>query len=142
MENIFKDLFDNLNMETNCDPDLVQPSVLAYVGDSIHNLFIRCYLIAKYPANVNKYHKMSVSYVSAHAQSDRLHSIFEKLTEKEQYIVKRGRNAKSGSIPKNADVTEYKYATGFETLIGYLFYSKNIERLLEILKISVEGTNK
>jgi len=140
MDGSLKKLIENLNFDTdkNCDPILLHPSVLAFVGDSIHNLFIRCYLISKYPSNVNKYHKLSVNYVSAHAQSDTLHKIFENLSEKEKYIIKRGRNIKSASSPKNAEITEYKHATGFEALLGYLYYAKETDRLMEILNMSVD----
>jgi len=140
MEELFENLLKNLNTGSDCDPSLMSPPVLAYMGDSIHNLYIRCFLVSKHPSNVNKYHKLSINYVSAHSQSEVLHKIHENLTEKEQYIIKRGRNAKSGSIPKNADITEYKHATGFETLIGYLFYSGDINRLLEILKMSADSS--
>jgi len=143
MEENFKESLKNI-FSTVCDdgakndPIQLHPLVLAYIGDSIHNLYIRCYLVSKNLTNVNNLHKQSISYVSAHSQSDTIHSIFDKLTEREQYIMKRGRNAKSGTIPKNADVTEYKYATGFESLLGYLFLNNETDRLFEILKMSTE----
>jgi len=139
MEDLFKDLLKNLDMRDCQDPELTSPSVLAYIGDAVHNLFVRCLLVSKSSGNnVNKLHKLSVSFVSAHSQAQVLHRIFDELSEHEQYIVKRGRNSKSGAIPKNADVIEYKYATGFETLIGYLFCSGKMDRLLEVLKWTTE----
>ncbi len=137
MELQIKDMLEKIDFGDYGDPNLLHPLVLAYIGDAIHNLYIRCYLTSKYSTNVNKLHKMSISYVSAHSQSETIHNIYNTLTEREQYIMKRGRNAKSASVPKNADVTEYKYATGFESLIGYLFLNKEIDRLIEILNMSI-----
>ena len=71
-------------------------------------------------------------------RSDTVHSLYQTLSEEERGIFKRGRNAKTGTVPKHADVGEYKYATGFEALLGYLFLAKKHERLLEILKASIE----
>ena len=151
---LFKNLLNSISVNELCeskdegscrnydkaklDTSQMQPPVWAYVGDCVHNLYVRCHLVSKYHSNVNKLHKFSVSYVSAHSQSGTLHKIFDELSEHEQYIIKRGRNAKTGSVPKNADITEYKFATGFESLIGYLFLEGKIERLTEILKRSVD----
>lgn len=114
------------------------PLVLAYVGDAVYELYVRTLLLSRGNAPVHKLHKQSISYVKAKAQSDIIHKLMEILKPEELDIVKRGRNAKSGTIPKNADITEYKYATGFETLLGYLYIKQDYSRLLELLKISVE----
>lgn len=114
------------------------PLVLAYVGDAVYNLYIRTLLVSQGNAPVHKLHKRSIAFVKAKAQSDTIHKLMEKLTPDEQDIVRRGRNAKSGTIPKNADVTEYKYATGFETLLGYLYIKGDYTRLLELLKLSAD----
>lgn len=132
IDSILKD-----NNLSNADINQYSPLVLAYIGDSVYEVFIRTLLVSKGNAPVYKLHKQSVAFVKAKAQSDIIHSIMENLTEEEQEIVRRGRNAKSGTIPKNADVTEYKYATGFETLLGYLYLRKDFDRLTEILKMSV-----
>lgn len=139
MENYNENFVGQLaKLNSNLNPDLVQPLVLAYIGDSVYDLYIRTMLINESNANVNKLHKESTSYVMAHAQSDIVHQLAKSLTEREQYIVKRGRNAKSATVPKNANITEYKYATGFEALIGYLYIKGEIQRLMEILALSVE----
>lgn len=140
MDKLFLETLQQMYIGGQGDPNQIPPLVLAYIGDAIHNLYVRQYLVSQSPSNVNQLHKLSVSFVSAHSQSKLIHHIYAHLTEREQYIIKRGRNAKSGSIPKNADVTEYKYATGFETLIGYLYYNQEFDRLLEILKRSVSET--
>ncbi len=132
IESILKDIDLNQN-----DINQYSPLVLAYLGDSVYEVYIRTLLVCEGNAPVNKLHKRSITYVKAKAQSDIIHGIMEYLTPDEQDIVRRGRNAKSGTIPKNADVTEYKYATGFETLLGYLFLRKDNERLKEVLKMSV-----
>lgn len=120
------------------DVNLFSPLVLAYVGDAVHELYIRTLLLSQGNAPVHKLHKRSIAFVKAKAQSDTIHKLMEILTPEEQDIVRRGRNAKSGTIPKNADVTEYKYATGFETLLGYLYLKGDYMRLLELLKLSAE----
>jgi ribonuclease-3 family protein len=96
-------------------------------------------LISAGNAPVHKLHKRSIEFVKAKAQSDIIHRIMENLSTEEQDVVRRGRNAKSGTVPKNADVTEYKYATGFEAFIGYLYLTRNHSRLMEILKLAVSG---
>ncbi len=118
------------------DLNSYSPLVLAYVGDAVYELYIRTLLVSEGNAPVNKLHKRSIAFVKAKAQSDTIHKLMDMLTDEEQDIVRRGRNAKSGTIPKNADVTEYKYATGFETLLGYLYLKREFTRLLELLKIS------
>ncbi len=119
---------------------MYSPLVLAYVGDAIFELYIRTLLVGKGNAPVHKLHRQSISFVKAKSQSDTIHRMLEGLSAEEQDVVRRGRNAKSGTIPKNADVTDYKYATGFETLLGYLYLKEDYPRLLELLKISVESS--
>lgn len=116
----------------------LSPLVLAYIGDSVFEVFIRTILIkTEGNAPVHRLHKRSTDFVKAKAQSDIIHRISGKLSQEELEIVRRGRNAKSGTIPKNADVIEYKYATGFESLLGYLYLKKDFARLIYILKMSI-----
>ena len=124
------------------DLNTYSPLVLAYVGDAVFELYVRTLLVSKGNAPVHKLHRQSISFVKAKSQSDTIHKLLESLTQEEQDIVRRGRNAKSGTIPKNADVTEYRYATGFETLLGYLYIKEDYARLLELLKASVEQNQK
>lgn len=134
------DFLKSLNMADGISPgDLnsYSPLVLAYVGDAVYEVFVRTLLVSRGNASVNKLHRQSIGFVKAKAQSDTIHMLMESLNAEEQDIVRRGRNAKSGTIPKNADVTEYKYATGFESLIGYLYLKGDYGRLLELLKKSV-----
>ena len=117
----------------------LNPLQLAFLGDGVYELFIRGYLLSDNTAlNVNRLHKEAITYVKAHGQSEIIKAIEKELTEEELYIYKRGRNAKSATVPKNADVTEYRFATGFEALVGYLYLIDNEERLEFIMKRSLE----
>ena len=111
----------------------MHPLILAYIGDTVYDMFVRTYLVHTEEVSVHQLHTMAVSYVKAAAQSDTLLMIERFLTEEERDVVRRGRNAKSGTIPKNAEVAEYRRATGFESLLGYLFLTGQEERLVEIL---------
>lgn len=117
---------------SNTDIRMYNPLVLAYVGDSVYDTFVRTMLVADGSIQVNKLHKKAIGYVQAKAQADIINKLFDSLTEDEQDIVRRGRNTKSGTVPKNADVTDYRYATGFEALIGYLYLTGSMERLMEL----------
>ena len=135
-DEVFKKIIDEFDFEIK-DAALYNPLVLAYIGDAVYEVYIRTLLISKSNKSVHSLHKYSIEYVNAKAQSSIVHRIHDKLTLEEQNILRRGRNARSGTIPKNANITEYKYATGFEALIGYLYLKKEIDRLIEILKIAV-----
>lgn len=128
---------DSANLTQGCENNF-SPLALAYIGDAVFEVFIRTLVLSRGNSPVHKMHKLSTSYVKAKAQSDAVHRIMDSLSQEERDIVRRGRNAKSGTIPKNADVTEYKHATGFESLIGYLYLKKDYGRLNQVLKMSVQ----
>ncbi len=108
----------------------LNPLVLALVGDAVYEVFIRTYLVEKNrDMNAHKIHVKAVEYVKAHAQSEYMKFIIENLDEEELSIFKRARNCKSGTTPKNANLNEYKWATGFEALVGFLYLSEKKERL-------------
>ncbi len=109
--------------------------VLAYLGDTIYENYVRRFLIKKRIGNVNDLQKEAVGYVSAKAQANFLMQMIEKqfLSEEELVIVKRARNYKTTSHPKNCDIVTYKYATGLESLIGYLDLENKKERIDEIM---------
>ncbi|WP_405081366.1 Mini-ribonuclease 3 [Paenibacillus chitinolyticus] len=119
-------------------PELLNPLVLAYVGDAVYEMFIRQYVISMPNQRPNHLHRAATRYVSAKGQSKALQALMPLLTEEETGIVKRGRNAKSGSTAKNADVLEYRHSTAFEALIGYLYYKQAYERLNYIMEASLE----
>ncbi len=117
------------------NPKEYSPLPLAYIGDSVYDLFIRTKVIEKGNRLVTDLHKESVKFVKAHSQAESVHAIEDKLTEDEVRVLKWGRNAKSNP-PKNADVTDYRYATGFETLLGYLYLEGNMDRLKEVMNMA------
>lgn len=119
---------------------LYSPLVLAYIGDSVYEVFTRKKLLDKNPnLPAHKLHKENVKYVKAKAQSDAMEIIEPLLSEQELAIYKRGRNAKSTTVPKNADLTDYRRATGFEALIGFLELSGKADRLYEIMEIAFQN---
>lgn len=120
------------------DINTMSPLVWAYIGDSVYELYVRMHLVNNSKAKPHKLHIESIKYVKAKAQAEILQRIEEKLTDKEKEIVKRGRNAENHHLPKNATVQDYMYSTGFEALIGYLYLTKQDERLIEILKMCIE----
>lgn len=134
---IEKEYLDKLSAN-NINPNVYSPIVLAYVGDTVYELFVRTKVVRENNIQVSKLQKLSVKLVKASAQADIYNKIEDKLTEEEIKICKRGRNAKVNTVPKNADVLEYKIATGFESLLGYLYLSGNIDRVLEIINMAIE----
>ena len=115
---------------TEKEARLLNPLQLALVGDGVYELFIRNSILSNnLELNAHKMHVKAIGYVKAKSQSIIMHEIEDKLTENESYIFKRGRNAKSATVPKNADVRDYRMATGFEALVGYLYLIGDTERL-------------
>lgn len=106
---------------------------LAYIGDAIFDLVIRTYVVEHGNAPVNKLHKQVIKLVQASAQAQLYHTIQDMLTDEEQAVYKRGRNAKSFTSAKNADIVEYRTATGLEALIGYLYLTGQTDRMLELI---------
>lgn len=113
----------------------LNPLVLAYIGDAVFEVFVRSCLVDKNRQLLaNKLHRAAIKHVSAKAQSDFLRKIQPLLTEEELQIFKRGRNAKASSSPKNASIQDYRVATGFEALIGYLYLMEDFERMNNLLE--------
>lgn len=117
------------------DVNMMSPLTWAYIGDCVYELYVREELINKSNLKPHKLHMEAIKYVRAKKQAEILQEILPKLTEKEQDIVRRGRNAENHHLPKNASVQEYMYATAFEALIGYLYLTKKDKRLKEILSL-------
>lgn len=119
----------------------MSPLTWAYVGDAVYELYVRSYLVDTTNLKPNNLHKEAIKYVKAQAQAKILYNLQEKLTEKEQEIVRRARNTQNHHLPKNANVQEYMYATALEGLIGYLYLTKQKERLDELFKIIFENSS-
>lgn len=114
------------------------PLTLAYIGDAIYDLVIRSLLVGQRNTQANKLHKKASTMVNAAAQSAMIERIKEELTEEELHVFKRGRNANSATMAKHATMSDYRRATGFEALMGYLYLSGNMERLFELVKLGLE----
>jgi len=130
-----------MNVEKNgarSDIKRLSPLVLAFVGDSVFDLFIRSRLAMRKNESAHKMHVKAIAYVKAAAQSKIVGVLHEKLTEEEKNIFRRGRNAKSATIPKNADMQDYRRATAFEAVLGYLYLLGRQERLNELLVMAAE----
>lgn len=115
------------------------PLTLAYIGDSVYDLIIKTMVINQGNKQVKKLHQETSSMVQAAAQSAMMRSLQSILTEEEHAVYKRGRNAKSVSPAKNQSLTDYRRATGFEALMGWLYLQNNWERIIELVKIGLES---
>jgi ribonuclease-3 family protein len=115
--------------------------VLAYLGDTVYENYVRKFLVQQGIAHVDELQKKAVQYVSANSQSRFLQRMIDDnfLTEEELAVVKRARNYKTTSHPKSCDIITYKYATGLEALIGYLDLKQKSDRIQEIMSFILEG---
>lgn len=121
------------------DINSYSPLTLAYIGDSIYDLVIKSLVVNRGNKQVNKLHQETSSLVQASTQSRMMRTMQEHLTEEEHMIYKRGRNAKSVSPAKNQSITDYRRATGFEALLGYLYLKKEWKRMLDLIKIGLDS---
>ena len=118
------------------------PLTLAYIGDAIYELVIRTILGEKVNTQVNKLNQRANRLVKASAQSEMIEKLKPHLTEEEMAVFKRGRNAKSYTMAKNATMSDYRRATGFEALMGYLYLTEQWERMLELIKLGMTEETK
>jgi ribonuclease-3 family protein len=122
------------------NPRQLSPLVLAYIGDCVYDLVIKTYLLDK-KGNmpVNKLNRMASNLVKAQTQSELIGIIEDRLTEDELAVYKRGRNAKSYTSAKNASIGDYRRATGFEALLGYLYLDRQYARMVELVREALTG---
>lgn len=113
---------------------------LAYMGDAVFEQVVREHLIRSGRVRPNILHREATKYVSAKAQATIVKEMLSVnfLTEEEEAVLRRGRNAKSGTVPKNTDVLTYHYSTAFEAVVGSLYLSEQVERLQEVLRFSID----
>ncbi|MBP2018383.1 ribonuclease-3 family protein [Symbiobacterium terraclitae] len=116
------------------NPLELPPLTLAYLGDALYEAFVRERLLDLGHVRVNDLHRQALRYVRATAQAGILQHLLPALTEEEQDVVRRGRNAKGHAAPKSADAAEYAASTGFEALLGYLHLAGREERLQQLLQ--------
>lgn len=114
------------------------PLALAYIGDGIYELVIRTVVVERGNCSANNLHNKAVKYVNAHTQALMIEALEGELTEEEDKVYHRGRNAKSYTTAKNASVAEYRKATGLEALCGYLYLLGRQERLLSLIHTALE----
>lgn len=118
------------------------PLTLAYIGDGVYELIIRSMVVCKANTSAKNLHKLSSSLVKAATQAEMIQALSENLTEEEMKVYKRGRNAKSATMAKNATMSDYRSATGFEALIGYLYLTEQSDRMIELIRIGLEKVGK
>lgn len=124
-------------------PNLYPSLVLAYIGDAVYEVYVRSRIICEHrDMPPHKLHIESTKHVKAQAQSNAMKVIEGMLTEAEEVVYKRGRNSKSATVPKNADVAEYRRATGLEALFGHLYIKKETERLEELMKTAYDHSTE
>lgn len=121
------------------DARTYSPLALAYMGDAVYEILIRTMIVSAANQQVNKYHKKSSNYVKAESQAKLIVKLEPYLTEEEEAVYKRGRNAKSYTTAKNASMIDYRMATGFEALVGYLYLKNDWSRLMELIEIGLFG---
>lgn len=110
------------------------PLTLAYIGDGIFDLVIRSIVVGRGNTRANELHRKTSRIVKAHTQAEMIEKLLPQLTEEESDIYRRGRNAKSPTMAKNATMADYRKATGFEALMGYLYLSDRFERILFLVR--------
>ena len=115
------------------------PLTLAYIGDGIYDHVIRSVVVGKGNTRAGELHKRTSQIVKAHTQAEMMEVLLPLLTEEEADIYRRGRNAKSPTMAKNATMSDYRKATGFEALMGWLYLQDEFERLVELVKTGVDG---
>ena len=118
------------------------PLTLAFIGDGIYDLIIRTIIVGKGNTRASQLHQHTSHLVKAHSQSVMIEHMLPHMTEEEEHIYKRGRNAKSPTMAKNATMTDYRRATGFEALMGYLYLTDQTDRMLDLIEIGLEALDK
>ena len=114
------------------------PLTLAYIGDCVYDLVIRTVVVERGNEPANKLHKKTVAYVKAQTQASMIEALLPYLTEEEEAVYKRGRNAKSYTSAKNASIGDYRKATGMEALVGYLYLTGQEARIMELIKTGLK----
>ena len=149
MKKMEKDLSNDINFlegvqkyfgDSIVKPEQYSALGLAYIGDGVFDLIIRTIVLDMGNGKVKNFHRITSGIVKAESQAKITKAILDELTEEENAIYKHGRNAKSSTSAKNASIVDYRIATGFEALIGYLYLNNRLERALELIKMGLERT--
>ena len=137
-DNLTYDIWKSLGLK-EVSPRQLSPLVLAYIGDSIFDLVVKTMIVTKGNTQVNKINRVASSIVKAESQSKMIGYLEDKLTEEEESVYKRGRNAKSYTSAKNASISDYRRATGFEALFGFLYLKGETDRIETLFNKIVES---
>jgi len=124
------------------DVRVYSPLTLAFLGDAVYELIIRTMVVTKANTNPNQLNKQSSGLVKAATQAEMMHVMMEHLTDEELAVYKRGRNAHSATKAKNATVVDYRVATGFEALMGFLYLQGKLTRIIDLVQIGLDGRQK
>lgn len=119
------------------NPKELSPLALAYIGDAVYEMMVRTTVLTDGNMPVNRLHKRARDMVNAKAQAEFYYRVAENLTEEEEAVFRRGRNAKSYTTPKNADLMDYRHATGVEAVFGYLYLSDQTERAVSLFRLGM-----
>ncbi len=138
---VLEELLKKFNGDANAARQL-NPLILASVGDAVYSLNIRCHMVATHDLSAHMLHIHSSKMVCAAAQREAYYKIESLLLEDELYIAKRGRNAHPGTVPKNADILDYRIATALEAVFGYLYILNKSERINLLIKTILENENE
>lgn len=141
-EGITRELLDRIKETFECPGQDIRnysPLTLAYIGDAVYDLVIRSVVVERANRSANDLHKITVKYVKAETQSSMITALLEELSEEEEAVYQRGRNAKSYTKAKNASTGDYRRATGFEALMGYLYLTGQVDRMLYLMKHGIEA---
>lgn len=125
-------------LDQNVDIRTVSPLTLAYIGDGIYELVVRSVMVARTNTRAGLLHRQTSQLVKAEAQSKMMDILLPELTGEEESVYRRGRNAKSATMAKNASINDYRRATGFEALMGHLYLTDQTERLVELIRLALD----
>lgn len=140
-QDIFEEIQETFG-ESRIKPEQHSALALAYIGDAVYDLLIRTIVIDLGAGKVKDFHRMTSSVVKAESQSKLMKALMSQLTEEEENVYRRGRNAKSATSAKNASIVDYRIATGFEALVGHWYLTHQIGRGMELIRTGLLQTDQ
>lgn len=141
-DNESEEKVDGKDKKSEIDIRMMPPGIMAYVGDGVYELVVRNHFVQKGIFNSNNLHSKVIEFVNATAQADIVRYIEDHLTKEEKIILRRGRNSNAGNVPQNANVSDYRYSTAFEAVIGYLFLQQEYDRIGILISLIEEYIEK
>lgn len=141
MDELYLTIKEQYNLDS-VNPGELAPLILAHIGDAIYEVVIRTMVLSKGNRQIEKVHKETIKYVNAKTQAEMADKMMPHMTDEELDIYKRGRNAKSSTKAKNASIADYRKATGFEALMGFLYLKGETKRMLELIEEGMKDAQK